>query len=85
MSPDTTSRMVVKFVAEHATDAAGLADRLAGELPGGRVVRVSGRGRAVLVVEGDVAAMARTVAERPEVDWAEPDTTDRAVAPDEDA
>lgn len=72
-------RLVVKFVPERAAEAAELADTLAGELPGGRTVRVSRRGRALLEVDEDPAGLAERVSGRPEVDWAEPDTVDRAV------
>lgn len=76
------TQLVVKFAASApAQDLDDRASALAAMLPGGRVVRVSPRGRAVLAVEPgtDVAAAAARVAAEPDVVYAEPDIADHAV------
>lgn len=82
MPRESRQRLVVRFVADRAAEADQLAAALAAELPSGRVVRVSRRGRALLSAEGDMAVVAREVAARPEVEWAEPDEVDHAVDDD---
>ena len=76
------SQLVVKLaVSAAAQDLDDRATALAEMLPGGRVVRVSPRGRVVLAVEPgtDVAAAAARVAAEPDVQYAEPDVADHAV------
>ena len=77
-------RLVVMFVADaHASEdeRAQRAEQLAAGLPGGRLVRVSRRGRAIIAVADDAEldALAASVSEEPDVDYAEPDVIDRAV------
>lgn len=74
-------RVVVKLAPAHRADVERLAARLAE--PHGRVERISRRGRFLLDVDGDPTAIARALAERPEVQWAEPDEVDHAVDPGE--
>ena len=76
--PRALSRVIVKLTSD---DLEGRAAELAGRLPGGRVVRVSGSGRAVISIDpgADTAAAAETLAAEPDVVYAEPDTEDRAV------
>lgn len=73
----TGRRVVVKLTAEHRADVEQLAEQLAE--PHGRVERISRRGRFLLDVDGDPVEIARALADRPEVQWAEPDEVDRAV------
>jgi hypothetical protein len=76
--PRALSRVIVKLT---GTDLEARAAELAGRLPGGTVVRVSGSGRAVIAIEpgADTAAAAASLSAEPDVVYAEPDTEDRAV------
>lgn len=77
--PRALSRVIVKLA--QVDDPERRAAELAERVPGGRVVRVSGRGRAVIAIDpgADTSAAARTLAAEPDVEYAEPDVEDRAV------
>ena len=82
--PRALERRVVVKLAEGSfaseDDLQRRATELAAEVPGGRVVRVSRRGRVILLVgpEGDPAAAAEQLGLLPGVEYAERDVVDRA-------
>ena len=72
-------RVIVKLA--QTADVETRANELASRLPGGQVVRVSPRGRAVIAIDADAdpAAAARTLDGESDVEYAEADVEDHAV------